>query len=63
MVQAPITAERQPAHVPATKEELITELENAYGELQDCMAQLSEVLEKPELDRARLTTIRLKSLS
>lgn len=41
-------------------ESLSEEMENALGELQHCMAELEVVLTKPRLDRAKLTTLRLK---
>lgn len=60
MIESPSIAQRQSADTPAPQADFVSELENAYGELKDCMAQLSEVLDEPELDRARLTTVRLR---
>jgi len=39
---------------------LMVELQSAYDELRRCIAELTEVLDLPEPNRARLTSVRLK---
>lgn len=39
---------------------LLVEVERAYDEFRQCMVELGKVLAQPHVDRARLTTIRLK---
>ena len=56
MIESPNIAQRQSAYISEPNADLMSELANAYGELKDCVAQLSKVLDESELDRARLTT-------
>lgn len=39
---------------------LMLELQTAYDELRRCIAELTDVLDLPEPNRARLTSVRLK---
>lgn len=40
--------------------QFLAELERAYADVKIYMVELAEVLDLPQLDRARLTTVRLK---
>ena len=39
---------------------LLLELTSAYGDLRECVIELEQLLSKPNFDRARLTSIRLR---
>lgn len=60
MIESPNIAQRQSTYISESNPDLVSELEYAYAELKDCVAQLSKILEEPGLDRARLTTVRLR---
>lgn len=60
MIHSPVTAQRQSAYICHAEVDIAGELEKAYDELRDCITELSYVLDEPELDRARLTSVRLR---
>lgn len=60
MSLSPVTAQRQPPYMSPAEVDIVGELERAYDELRDCITQLAHVLDEPELDRARLTSVRLR---
>lgn len=41
-------------------ESLLEELQGGYSEVFDCIGELQQILSNPQLERGRLTTVRLK---
>lgn len=60
MIHSDVSTAAGAASKPSARAALLVELENAYDELRRCMKELYDVLDQQGLDRARLTSVRLK---
>lgn len=60
MIESKVHSHRNPAFQGSTAADLLAEMESAFEELRRYIDELALVIDEPELDRGRLTTLRLK---